>query len=144
MMNMDENAVWMITEILSYAIIKKNHWLIIYYSYACLNVMHMVTLCYTFPLIQFLKYDFDVCCFLTKSFIRPLFQTIANWCCINHRGKSAQNFSCASAHISSPISRWRLNPGSDRRDHEGVRADRTIKSDSRCLDLKCVWYQCGV
>ncbi len=23
--------------------------------------------------------------------------------------------------------RWRLNPGSDRRDHEGVRADRTTK-----------------
>ncbi len=106
---------------------KKNHRLINYCSYACLNVMHVVTLCYTFPLIQFLNYDFDVCCFLTKSFIRPLFQTIANWCCINHRGKSAQNFSCASAHISNPISQWRLNPGSDRRDHEGVRADRTTK-----------------
>lgn len=38
-----------------------------------------------------------------------------------------QNFDCASAHISSPISRWRLNSGSNHRDHEGVRADRTTK-----------------
>lgn len=92
-----------------------------------------------FPLIKTLGWDFDVC------FSVPLFQKIANWCDINHIWAEAQlKFCCCCVDLplSSPISRWRLNPGSDRRDHEGVRADRTTKEWQ--LNLKCVWCQCKV
>lgn len=62
-----------------------------------------------------------------QFYLPGTFRTLCfrKWQTVNHRPQ--QNFSGASTHISSPISRWRLNLGSDRRDHEGVRPDRTTK-----------------